>query len=93
MVIAKYRDSSGNVVEAIQFRRTDWKKIRHFTDGKAHSMIVPACENEQATFGIKLYENKVTVFEGEWITKNDQNALFIYSADDFLKIFNLVKYG
>ncbi|MGY5854063.1 MAG: hypothetical protein RTU92_10885 [Candidatus Thorarchaeota archaeon] len=95
MVIARYRDRSGGIVEAIQFNRTNWKKLRHFTGDRAHKMVTPACQNKRAHCLLKMGEEAaygVSVKEGDWITK-DKDDFYVYSAHEFLKIYKPVQDG
>ncbi len=93
MVISKYRDGGGNLVEAIRFNRTAWNKIRHFTGNQAHSLLIPSCSHEQASFSINIDDNHLVVFEGEWIVKNDLGEIRIYSGSDFLKIYKSINHA
>jgi len=86
-VVDRYTDGFINV-EAIQFKRTEWKNIRRFAGKNIYKMVVPGCQNESATCLLKTKREILTVTEGEWIAKGD--GFFVCEAKVFSKTYKKI---
>jgi len=85
MVITKYRGLTGDIVEALQFRRSNWQKLRHFTKNAAHSLMIPKCHKEQVNCKVQSAEMQIITLEHDWIIKKEDGLLLVKSPDEFLK--------
>ena len=75
------------VIEAIHFTRHTWYAVEDFTNGKAHTLIIPTSPSDKATCIIPTLEGEHIATEGDWIIKGINEEFYPCKADIFEKTY------
>lgn len=81
-------------VEAIQFTRNNIEEVKQFTNGATHHFITPRCPNGKSCCLMNVANSvnmPMTVIEGDYIVKTEDNIFYIYQQSVFEKHYELME--
>ena len=78
------------VIEAVQFTRSNWDKIKEFTNDTAYTLTIERRIDGIATCIIPTLEGQHIATEGDYIIKGVQGEFYPCKPDIFEKTYELV---